>query len=252
MILAILQARISSTRLPGKVLLPLFGKPMLARQIERLRRARRIDQLVVATSIDATDDAIAAYCAELGVECFRGALDDVLSRFIGAAEKWSPEHVVRLTADCPLADPEVIDTVITRHLDSSADYTTNANPASFPDGLDAEVVRYSVLQRAAKEAQLASEREHVTLHIVNHPERYRIEVVRCAQDLAALRWTVDEPDDLELVEKIYAALYPANPAFGMQDILALLEKQPALKTWNTSHRRNEGLEKSLAKEKQNV
>jgi spore coat polysaccharide biosynthesis protein SpsF len=248
-VLAILQARMSSSRLPGKVLLPLLGEPMLGRQIERLRRAQRIDQLIVATSSAVSDDPIAEQCAKLGVLCHRGALDDVLDRFEQAARPYAPQHVVRLTADCPLADPQLIDQLIGKHLDSGADYTTNANPPSFPDGLDAEVIRYAVLHIAWREARRQSEREHVTLYIATHPERFVIETLSSDTDLSALRWTVDEADDLELVERIYTALYQRNAAFTTQDVLQLLEKQPALRTLNTAHRRNEGLEKSLAQEK---
>ncbi len=248
-VLAILQARMSSSRLPGKVLLPLLGEPMLVRQIERLRRARRIDRLIVATSSAPGDDPIAEQCAKLGVLCHRGSLDDVLDRFEQAAKPHAPQHVVRLTADCPLADPELIDELIARHLDSGADYTTNANPPSFPDGLDAEVIRYAVLHIAWREARRRSEREHVTLYVASQPERFVIETLRSETDLSALRWTVDEADDLELVERIYAALYPHNAAFTTQDVLHLLEEQPVLRTLNTSHRRNEGLEKSLEQER---
>lgn len=244
-VLAILQARMSSSRLPGKVLLPLLGEPMLARQIERLRRAQRIDKLIVATSAAPSDDPIAEQCVRLGVACFRGALDDVLDRFEQAARPHDPQHVVRLTADCPLADPELIDQLIAKHLASGADYTTNANPPSYPDGLDAEVIRYAVLHIAWREARRQSEREHVTLFVASQSERFAIETLRSEVDLSALRWTVDEADDLELVEHIYAALYPANPAFTMQDVLHLLEARPELRTFNTTHRRNEGLEKSL-------
>jgi len=248
-VLAILQARMSSSRLPNKVLLPLLGEPMLARQIERLRRAKAIDRLIVATSAAPTDDPIAEQCAALGVACYRGSLDDVLDRFEQAARPHAPQHVVRLTADCPLADPQLIDELIAHHLATGADYTTNANPPSFPDGLDAEVMRYAVLHIAWREARLKSEREHVTLYIASQPKRFFIETFCSETDLSALRWTVDEADDLELVQRIYAALYPRNPAFTTQDVLRLLDEQPALRTLNTSHRRNEGLEKSLAQEK---
>jgi spore coat polysaccharide biosynthesis protein SpsF len=249
-ILAILQARMSSTRLPNKVLLPVLGEPMLARQIERLRRSQRIDQLVVATSAASTDDPVEELCKKLGVPCHRGSLDDVLDRFEQAAKPYEPQHVVRLTADCPLTDPQLIDQLIDRHLATGADYSTNANPPTYPDGLDAEVMHYAVLHIAWREAQRKAEREHVTLYIASQPERFFIERLQNDVDLSALRWTVDEPDDLELVERIYAALYPKKPDFTTRDILKLLEKQPELRTLNTSHRRNEGLEKSLQSEPQ--
>jgi spore coat polysaccharide biosynthesis protein SpsF len=232
-VLAILQARMSSSRLQNKVLLPLLGQPMLVRQIERVHRASAIDQLIVATSAAPTDDPIAELCAKIGVACYRGSLDDVLDRFEQAARPHAPRHVVRLTADCPLADPQLIDELIVRHIATGADYTTNASPPSFPDGLNAEVMRYSVLHIAWREAQRKSEREQVTAYIASHPERFVVETLRSETNLSALRWVVDSANDFALIERIYAALYPQNPAFTTQDVLHLLEKQPELRTLNT-------------------
>ena len=158
MILGILQARASSRRLPGKVMKPILGRPMLERQIERLRRARRLDKLVVATSTDPSDDPIAALCRSLAVECFRGSLDDVLDRFYQAARRAAPRAVVRLTGDCPLADPAVIDQLIELHARGGYDYTSNTLTRSYPDGLDAEVTQLHCLEAAWREARLPSER----------------------------------------------------------------------------------------------
>lgn len=246
MMLAILQARVSSTRLPGKVLLPLLGKPMLARQIERVRRARRIDRLVVATSDAADDDGIARLCAEEGVDCHRGSLDDVLDRFHGAALRFAPEHVVRLTGDCPLADPAVIDDVIGFYLGGGYDYATNAVQPTFPDGLDVEVFRFACLEQAWREATLPSQREHVTPFLHGQPQRFRVGHYRQATDLSRLRWTVDEPADFDFVQRVYEALYPANPAFGTADVLRLLARRPELAALNGQFLRNEGYLKSLA------
>lgn len=246
MILAILQARVSSSRLPGKVLRPLLGQPMLARQIERLQRSRRVERLVVATSDQREDDPIAQLCADLGITCHRGSLDDVLDRFHGAALPHHPTHVVRLTGDCPLADPDVIDACIDFHLAGNFDYTTNALQPTFPDGLDVEVFRANCLDEAWREARLPSQREHVTPFIHGQPERYRIGHYRGEPDLSHLRWTVDEAEDFALVETIYAALYPANPVFSTADILSLLARRPELATLNTAFARNEGYAKSLA------
>jgi spore coat polysaccharide biosynthesis protein SpsF len=225
MTLAILQARTSSRRLPGKVLADLFGQPMLARQIERVQRARRITQLVVATSAERSDDAIAALCDSLAIACFRGSLDDVLERCYAAARAQTPrpEHVVRLTGDCPLCDPALIDEVIALHLASGADYTSNALERRFPDGLDVEAMRFSALEIAAREARSPAQREHVTPFLYEHPERFRLASLRCERALGALRFTVDEPADLRFVQRVYAALYPTNPAFGWRDVLALVE-----------------------------
>ncbi len=246
-VLAILQARVTSTRLPNKVLVPILGQPMLARQIERLRRARTLDKLVVATSDDASDDPLAAMCAAIGVPCHRGSLNDVLARFQGACAAFGPaDHIVRLTGDCPLADPAVIDAVVRHHLASGADYTANAIQPTWPDGLDVEVMRAAVLQRAFDEARLPSEREHVTPYIHKHPEWFRIEHVKGDRDLSTLRWTVDEPADLAFVSEVYAALYPENPAFDTAAILGLIEQRPELTKLNGQFLRNEGYAKSLA------
>jgi spore coat polysaccharide biosynthesis protein SpsF len=247
MILAILQARMSSTRLPGKVLKPLLGEPMLLRQIERIRRVCRIDQLLVATSVDASDDPLAALCERIRVACFRGSLDNVLERFYLAASEANPqpEHVVRLTGDCPLADPELIDAVIEFHLAGGYDYSTNALEATFPDGLDVEVVRFACLQQAWQEATLPSELEHVMPFITRRPERFRIGHFKAPTDLSHLRWTVDNSEDFEFVSRVYEALYPTKPDFTTADILALLERYPELQEINVHIERNVGLKKSL-------
>lgn len=248
-VLAILQARVSSTRLPNKVLAPLLGKPMLARQIERLCRAKMLDKLVVATSDGVSDTPLAEMCAEVGVPCHRGSLDDVLARFHSAYVAHGPaDHIVRLTGDCPLADPAIIDQVVRHHLGGGADYTTNAIQPTWPDGLDIEVMRVSALQRAFEEARLPSEREHVTPYIYNHPEWFCVEHVKGPQDLSSLRWTVDEPADLAFVTEVYADLYPKNPAFDTAAVLGLLERRPELAALNGQFLRNEGYAKSLAAE----
>jgi len=221
--LAILQARISSTRLPGKVLAPILGVPMIGRQVERLRRCRRIDRLVVATSVDPSDDVLAAYCGSIGLDVFRGPLDDVLDRFGGAlAEFPQAATVVRLTADCPLADWTVIDEVIEHHRASGADYTNNTTPQrTFPHGLDAEAMRPEALRAACAEAADPYEREHVTPFIYRQPQRFRLASVTRAMARPELRWTVDYPQDLEFVRKVYERLYPQDPAFDSEAIIAL-------------------------------
>lgn len=247
-VLGVLQARTSSSRLPGKVMLPILGVPMLVRQIERLRRSQKMGHLVVATSVDASDDALAALCTDIGVEVSRGSLDDVLDRFVQAARPHDPKWVIRLTGDCPVADHKIIDSMISASIDGDYDYVTNCLEPTYPDGLDAEVVRCSVLETAWRNATMQSEREHVTPFIYKHPERFRICQLRARQDYSKLRWTVDELRDFELVTRIYEALYPTNPDFDFQDILALLKKQPELATFNTVHERNEGYAKSLSRD----
>lgn len=248
MILGILQARVSSSRLPGKVLKPLLGVPMLARQIERLQRSSRLDQLVVATSDQHEDDAIATLCAELDVPCFRGPLDDVLLRFHLAAQPFSPSQIVRLTGDCPLADPALIDELVALHLSGGYDYSSNCWDPSYPDGLDAEIFSAATLDLLVERAHTPAQREHVTYYIRQHEAQFKIGKLARQPSLAHLRWTVDEPADFALVEQIYQRLYPSNPAFATDDILALLAREPQLATLNTQHQRNEGLASSLAKE----
>lgn len=237
---AILQARVSSTRLPGKVLRPLLGEPMLARQIERVQRCQQIDQLVVATSEDSSDDPLAAWCAEHGIACFRGSLPDVLARFYHAAQAYPAEHIVRLTGDCPLADPGIIDAVIVAHLRGGYGYTSNVDPPTFPDGLDVEVMQARWLTQAFQQAQLPSQREHVTPWVRQHVPADQQHCLRHDEDLSALRWTVDEPEDFVLIEKVYQALYANNPAFDWQDVNALLVQHPEWQHLNDGFLRNAG------------
>ncbi|MGL4813563.1 MAG: cytidylyltransferase domain-containing protein [Beijerinckiaceae bacterium] len=246
-IVAALQARLSSSRLPGKVLKPLAGAPMLARQIERIGHSQRIDRLVVATSDAQEDAAIAALADSLGVACHRGSLEDVLDRMLGAVAPFSPDYVVRLTGDCPLADWTVIDRVIDAAVDGGFDYASNTITPTWPDGLDVEVARFDALARAGAEATAKPDREHVTPYINRQPDLFRLHNVANSVDLSALRWTVDEPADFELVERIYSALYPANPRFLTDDILALLRDHPDWMNVNAGFQRNEGYINALAR-----
>jgi len=209
----------SSTRLPGKVLRPILGVPMIARQIERLRRAERLSAIVIATSTNAEDDAIAAEAAQLGVGMHRGPLDDVLARFVGGlAAAGAPKTFVRLTADCPLADWRVIDACIAAHERAGADYTNNVAGWTFPKGLDVEVCETAALLRADREATSAYDREHVMPWLYAHPDRFKLEHVTRDPPLR-YRWTVDTPEDFAFVTEVYEALYPTNPAFTTEDIL---------------------------------
>lgn len=248
MILGILQARVSSTRLPGKVLRSILGKPMLAREIERILQAESIDRLIVATSANQEDDAIEELCSSVGIDCYRGSLEDVLDRFYQAAKKYNPEHVIRLTGDCPLIDPQVIDQLIKFHISGDYDYTSNALEPTYPDGLDVEAIRFSALEHAWRGSQLQSAREHVTLYLYQNPQLFKIGILKNSVDLSYLRWTVDELQDFELVSQIYESLYPLNPQFATQDILQYLDQHTDLKTKNTVLERNEGLKKSLNKD----
>ena len=216
---AILQARMSSSRLPGKVLRTVLGEPMIGRQVERLRRSQRLTGLTIATSVDAADDVIEAYANQIGVACHRGPLDDVLARFIGALEgAGNPKTFVRLTADCPLADWRLLDACIDAHQAAGADYTHNSPGWTFPKGLDVEVCESAALRRADAEGRTPYDREHVTPYIYGHPELFKIEAVTRDPPLR-YRWTVDTPEDFAFVTAVYASLYPANPAFTSEDVL---------------------------------
>ncbi|WP_261903487.1 glycosyltransferase family protein [Vibrio fortis] len=244
-VIAILQARVSSSRLPSKVLRPIFDKPMLHYQVERVLQSKLIDKLIIATSENPEDTPLETLAQSLNVECFRGDLDDVLDRFYRAAAVHSPNHVVRLTGDCPLIDPNVIDKIIEHHLLSKADYTSNANPPTYPDGLDVEVMKFSILEQAFQKAVLPSDREHVTPYIRKQTDSYHLENVTHTEDLSNLRWTVDELDDFKFVEEIYSRLYNDNSQFSMNDILSTLKIEPELAKINCKYLRNEGYLKSL-------
>lgn len=231
MILAILQARMSSSRLPGKSLMPLAGAPMIVRQIERVSRARRIDRLVVATSEDASDDALAAIVRREGVALFRGPLEDVQARFIGALDAHGPAtHVVRLTGDCPLADPTVIDATIERVVGANADYGSNTPPdaRTYPKGLDVEVMTAGALRSAALRATTPEEREHVTWTLHRRPDAYRQVFLSQGPDEGDVRWTVDLPADYAFVAAVYDALYPNNRAFTSDDVRAFVRAREDL------------------------
>ena len=249
MCIAIIQARSSSRRLPGKVLKTIFGKAMLLHELGRLERSQFINRMILATSQDSSDDELVNLCQKNGIEVFRGSLDDVLDRYYQCASLYKPEHVVRITGDCPLLDWNVVDAVIRKHLTEKNDYTSNTLQVSYPDGLDVEVMRYDALEKAWNEAELPSEREHVTQYLIKHPEFFKQGNLRYRQDLSVLRWTVDEPEDFQFVTKVYEALYRENAEFTMQDVLDLLNNQPELIKINNDFERNEGLLKSFREDK---
>lgn len=222
----IVQARLTSTRLPGKVLLPLAGAPMLTRLIERLRRVKQADAIVIATTTNATDDPIAAVCGQLGVPCHRGSEHDVLSRYADAAREHGADVVVRITSDCPLIDPALVDQLISTYREGGCDYVSNMLPPTWPYGMAVEVFTATALLEANAEATQDSEREHVTPFIYWHPERYRLRNVESPTDLSAQRWTVDTPEDYELVRRLFERLYPVNPQFSLADVQKVMEANP--------------------------
>ena len=201
---------------------------MLALQIERLRRCQRIDKLIVATSNDPSDAPIIDLCRHEEVEYHRGSLENVLDRYYQAAMVYSPAHVVRLTGDCPLADPELIDSMIDFYLDGEYDFASNALQRTFPVGLDASIFRRSLLEAAWREATSSAEREHVTPYMRRSDARHRIGSYVGTPDRSRLRWTVDTPEDFAFVKAVYERLYPGNPEFRSSDVYALLEGDSGL------------------------
>jgi len=235
----------SSTRLPGKVLMEICGEPMLIRQIERIGRSRKIDELVVATSTDETDNIIEKVCTEHGIKCFRGDLRDVLKRYYDAASQFRAQDIVRLTGDCPLSDAVLIDEIIQFYQDNKFDYASNTIEPTYPDGLDVEVFSFDVLEKAFNEAKLPSEREHVTPFIYNNPARFNLGNYINDTNLSAHRWTVDENSDFELVTKIYENLYPQKRDFSSNDVYSYLSAHPEVYKLNQTIERNAGMKKSL-------
>jgi spore coat polysaccharide biosynthesis protein SpsF (cytidylyltransferase family) len=241
---ALIQARMTSIRLPGKVMAEVAGRPLLDHVVKRAQQARTLDLVVVATSDQPADDVVARFCAEADIPCFRGSEDDVLDRYYQAAKHYAADAIVRLTADCPLLDPAVIDKVVRAFQAGDYDYVSNVLPPTYPDGLDTEVFRWDALERAWREACFMSQREHVTSYICEQPTLFRLGNVEHDPDLSALRWTVDEPQDLEFVRRVYGYLGPVH-FFGMAEILALLREHPELNGINAGFQRNEGYLKSL-------
>lgn len=224
--LAVVQARMTSSRLPGKSLATIEGRTMLARVVRRTRRAKRLDKVVVATSDKTEDDEIITECQRLGVEVFRGSLGDVLDRFYRAMRCFGASVVVRLTADCPLIDPGVIDLVVETLNWSGADYASNTLQRSFPRGLDAEAMTAQTLTAAWKSAKRGFERTHVTPYIYQHPEEFELASVTTSPDVSCHRWTVDTVEDLETVRGLYSRF--KDDEFDWREVLKIIQKEPGL------------------------
>ena len=241
---ALIQARISSTRLPGKVLLPLGGQTVLGCVVGRLRRARRIDALIVVTSTDDDDGAIVAAAAALGVTCHRGPLDDVLERFALAARKCAADTVVRVTADCPLIDPQVVDAMILRFDAAAAggtpcDYLSNALQRTFPRGLDVEVFSCSALLQAATQATQPFEREHVTPYLYRDGGGFNVCHHLAARDLSFHRWTLDTAEDYRFLQRVFELLGSRWREAGYEEIVTLLDRHPEVVEINRSVRQKQ-------------
>lgn len=224
----VIQARMTSTRLPGKVLMPVMGKPLLEYEIERLQRVRRADDIIIATTTNDTDQPIVDLAEKLGIKVFRGSEEDVLSRYFGAAKVNDLDVVVRITSDCPLIDPAVVDNVIGVYLENveECDYVSNCLNRTFPRGMDTEVFSFCLLEKVYCEAIEQAYREHVTPYIYEDSQRFRLLNVAFQRDESHQRWTVDTLEDFNLIERILETLYPINHFFELEDTLALMSAHP--------------------------
>lgn len=225
---AIIQARMGSTRLPGKVLKKVLGKTLLEYQIERVKRAKAIDEIIIATTTKESDDQIVQLCQQLSIPYYRGSEEDVLSRYYEAATKFNVDVVVRLTSDCPIIDPNVIDKVVEHYLENKDryDYVSNTLTRTYPRGLDTEVMSYEVLKRVHEEAKELVYREHVTAYIYHHPDQFRLCNVSNEKDESKHRWTVDTEEDFILIKNILETLYSINPLFTLEDVIRILQDKP--------------------------
>lgn len=223
------QARMGSTRLPGKALKIVDGKTLLEYQIERLREVKLADHIMVLTTMNPADEEIVKYCLKIGVDCFRGDEEDVLARYYQAAlARGKPDSIVRITSDCPLIDPEVTDEVIEAFREEFPkwDYISNTFIRTYPRGLDVEIFSFSALEKAFFEASDPSEREHVTLYIYRNLQQFRVKNIACPALLGHHRWTVDTQEDFDLIERLLKELNRFHPHFRLKDVLSVLETHP--------------------------
>lgn len=236
---ATIEARMTSTRLPGKVLMEAAGKPMLELMIERLRRVPSLDGIVIATTVNAADDPVVALAERLGVGAWRGSEDDVLRRVLDAAVHHKVDVIVETTGDCPLIDPAAVEECIQVYRRAGVDYVSNILTRSYPVGMDTQVFATAVLADVARRTNDARDHEHVSLYIHRHPEIYTLKNVPAPAHLTRpeLALTLDTPEDYRLIGAIFADLYPAHPAFSLADVLALLDRRPDIAEMNAHVRR---------------
>lgn len=231
-IVAIIQARMGSTRLPGKVLMDLGGETVLARAVLRLRRARLVQEILIATTTAGGDDIIIRECARLRLPFYRGSEADVLDRYYCASRECGAEVVVRVTSDCPLIDPELVDETVQILIEQHADYASNVSPRTYPRGLDTEAFTVTALEQVWREAREPHQREHVTPYFYEHPERFRLASARGQVDYNRYRWTLDTAEDLQLIRTIYSH-FGNQDHFNWRDVIALMESEPELAELNS-------------------
>ncbi len=251
MIYAIIQARMGSTRLPGKVMMDLCGSPVIEHVVKRINGSKLIDKIIIATSEDKNNQPIIEFCKNNNVDYFVGSEDDVVDRYYQTAIDNNikvEDSIIRITSDCPLIDPSVVDKVIEEHNHYKNDYTTNVIDCTYPDGLDCEVFNFDVLKDTWINANLSSQREHVTLYIRDNPKKFKLGNVKNDIDLSSLRWTLDEKEDFIFINEVYNNLFNTESIFTMDDVVQLLKEKPELLDINSKFTRNEGLMKSLKKD----
>jgi len=246
MIIAILQARTGSSRLPNKVLRKIKGKTLLELYINRVQQSRLIDTIVIATTTKSADNVIETTASELGVECFRGSEDDLLDRYYQCAKKYHAGVVVRVTPDDPFVDYRVIDRAVQIFRDNEVDFVTNHFEPTYPEGLDVEVYSIDALEKSWREAKLLSEREHVFPYIQNNRNQFKIINFKQDKDYSHLRWTIDYECDYEMTRIIYDHLYDQKPVFLQEDIVQLLEEHPEIAEMNAHIKRKEGVNRTKA------
>jgi spore coat polysaccharide biosynthesis protein SpsF (cytidylyltransferase family) len=247
-VIAIVQARMGSTRLPGKSLMEIAGLPVITYVIERVKLAKTITEVWLATTTNGEDDALARWAKEHLVPFYRGSPSDVLDRYYQTAHLAAADVVVRITGDCPLIDPQIVDKVVNEFLESSCDYGSNAHPPTFPDGLDTEVFTALALQRAWQSAKLPSEREHVTPYIWKHQDLFKTMNVTNDVDLSAMRWTLDTPEDFTFIKRVINACNTAKKIGYKDEIVELLNDHPDWQKINSDQVRNAGYAKSLVQD----
>jgi len=242
-VVAIVQARMSSTRLPGKVMKGIAGRPMLWHVVNRLKAAKLVDEIVVATTTGREDDLIEEWCKLNGTPVSRGSLDDVLDRYYRAASSFEAKTIVRITSDCPLIEPVLVDRAIQKF--NKGGFSHVSVDSSYPDGLDAEVFSFEALEKAWTEAELTSEREHVTPYIWKNPHLFSLGKIKSDIDLSAMRWTVDDEKDMRFVTEIFEGVGAGERVFHMDEVLRFLRRSPEVLKINSETARNEGYAKSL-------
>jgi spore coat polysaccharide biosynthesis protein SpsF len=247
-VVVIIQARMGSTRLPGKVLMPLMGKPSIQHVIERAKLIPDISKVVIATSKLPKDDQLVEVCESIDVSVFRGSENDVLNRYYQAALFYKASVVVRITGDCPLIDPIESGKVVRKLLNGGADYVSNVFPPKLPDGLDTEAFTIDTLKKTWKNATKKADREHVSRYIRSNPKKFKIESISYEVDFGIYRLTLDEMDDYELLKKVFDILEKNNQFGYLNEVVSILKKNPDLMSINSKYKRNEGLHTSLRKD----